>query len=288
MVSKRATLRPYGVTPRYETGDGQPISPARVAAATTASMMAARTPADSRARRPAAVVPPGEVTLARASAGGRARGQELGRAAQRLDGEVGGDIAGQTHEDAGVDERLGDQEHVGGPGARQAGDGVELVLGDPDDRADRTEDLLGPDEVGLGGRRTPGDGRCAHADERRRVGHGPDDRGATPGTSASMVLQPDAGRDREDPADAQLAEHLRTPRARTGASRPPRRRRPPRARPPRRSRGSGGRARSCRAAFGSTTATSPGLGPPAASKPPSRASPIFPPPTTTSFVMGAG
>ena len=47
------------------------------------------------------------------------------------------DVAGQADEHAGLDQRLGHQEHVGRAGAGQAGDGVELGLGRPARRCRR-------------------------------------------------------------------------------------------------------------------------------------------------------
>ena len=80
------------------------------------------------ARSPAAVVPPGEVTAARSSAGRVAGlGEQPGRAEQGLDGERLGHVAGQADEHAGVDERLGHEEHVGRTRARQPGDRVEQL-----------------------------------------------------------------------------------------------------------------------------------------------------------------
>ena len=57
------------------------------------------------------------------------------------------DVARQPVEHAGLDERLGDEEHVRRARAGQPGDRVEQLLGNPDDDADRAEQPLGVLEV---------------------------------------------------------------------------------------------------------------------------------------------
>ena len=102
------------------------------------------------------MVPPGEVTAAAQRRGaGVALDEQPGRAEQRLERERLGDVARQAREHAGLDQRLGDEEDVGGAGARQAGDGVERRLRHAHDGADGAEDLLGPREVLLAGRASP-------------------------------------------------------------------------------------------------------------------------------------
>ena len=55
-----------------------------------------------------------------------ALGEQRRRADEQLRHERLGDRAGEAGEHAGVDQRLGDEEHVGRPAAGETGDGVEL------------------------------------------------------------------------------------------------------------------------------------------------------------------
>src|SRR5439155_1575768 len=72
----------------------------------------------------------------------------------------------EPHLDAAVGERLDHDGDVGGPGARESGDGVQQVLPEHDHTPDRAEDLAGDVEVaGLEALRL-GDGRDALEDER--------------------------------------------------------------------------------------------------------------------------
>ena len=182
----------------------------RSVAAATASMNADRTALNSRVRSAAAVVPPGEVTAARSSRGvlaglghhpGRAEHGAHHQAAAHLPGEAGGHPA--------VDHGLGHQEDVGRARARDTGHRVEVALGQPDHRAHRPEDPLGPVEVGGGGLAPSGDGGHPRPDQGRGVGHGPDHHVPR----AEGRLQPgrrQAGHDREHPADpdgGQGAQH---------------------------------------------------------------------------------
>ena len=110
-----------------------PSSRDRAVAASTAARKAAGTPASSSARSPAAV----------RSARRRDRGPQhlwtvtgLGQQAagteHRLDREGAADIARKPDQHTRLDQRLCDQEHVRGTGARQAGHCVEQRLFDPD------------------------------------------------------------------------------------------------------------------------------------------------------------
>lgn len=81
-------------------------------------------PRASRARNPAAVVPPGEVTAAR-SASMPSPDSAMRVAAPRTVWRVSwsASVAGQSGVDPGLHEGLGHEEDVGRPRARQAGDG---------------------------------------------------------------------------------------------------------------------------------------------------------------------
>ena len=77
-------------------------------------MTPARIPARSSSRRPAAVVPPGDVTWPRSWAGCSSDSdKQPGRADQELLGQRGGDVARQPGGDPAVDQGLGHQEDVG-------------------------------------------------------------------------------------------------------------------------------------------------------------------------------
>ena len=99
-------------------------------------------------------------------------------AEHRLDDELGRDLAREAEQEAGLDHRLGEEREVGGPRARDRGDGVHQLLGHADDRAEMRERLLGERDVGVvgvGAGAEPGD---SLVDDRRRVRHRADDRDA--------------------------------------------------------------------------------------------------------------
>ena len=96
-------------------------------------------------------------------------------------------------------------EDVGRPGTREAGDRVEVGLGDGHDEADGREDPLGPGEIS-GVRLGPGgDAGGPLPDERRRVGHAADHDRALAETGLDGV-GPHAGCDRQHSAHAGLGE----------------------------------------------------------------------------------
>src|SRR5947209_5102137 len=69
VIDPKVTHSAYDLTSDARANDHWPSSRERAAPAFTASTNAARTPRRSSSRRPAAVVPPGEVTAARSAAG---------------------------------------------------------------------------------------------------------------------------------------------------------------------------------------------------------------------------
>ena len=145
-VRRRAAASASGL--RRGSLTGAPSSRDRRVAALTASRIAARSRATSSSRRPAAVVPPGDVTAARSASGPVvALREQRGRAEQRLHDELLGDVAREPDEHAGFDHRLGDEEDVRRARARQTGDRVERRLADAHDDADRAEQPLGEIEV---------------------------------------------------------------------------------------------------------------------------------------------
>ena len=149
----RPALAPGRRTPaRAPTSGGQRASwRERSVAAATAAVMATRTPRSSSTRRPASVVPPGEVTASRRLSGVSPDSTRSRAAPARVSvARSAAHLGGQPHRHARLDEGLDHQEHVGRPRARQPGHGVERRLGQPDDVADRGEELLGPGQVGLG------------------------------------------------------------------------------------------------------------------------------------------
>ncbi len=110
----------------------------RVFAAATASATAARRPPRSSSRSPAAVVPPGEVTIARnwAAVVSNAVSGALSRRSSSIAAEPAivcdtrsvATPARQTRRDCRVDEGLDHQEEIRRTGSRYRGDGVELDL----------------------------------------------------------------------------------------------------------------------------------------------------------------
>ena len=137
-------------------------------------------------------------------------------ALERLDHEVVGDVAREAEVDRRVDQRLHDEEHVGGAGAADGGrhrDHLLVVDLELDaERAEQRRRLL-PLLRGRLGRRVPD--RHALAEPGRRVGHRPDDlvvaerpdqrRRRRPGDDRQHELA--APQVRPDLA-ADLAEHL--------------------------------------------------------------------------------
>ena len=169
-----------------------------------------------------------------------------------------------------------------GPGTRQAGDGVEFVLADAHDDADRSEQPLGKLEVVVGRGRAGRDRRRAEPDERGRVRHRPHDRPA--GCARFERRDRHAGRDREHQRvlGQRRQAPLRASPARRPASPRPRRRR--RRRPPTRRLGTtrtlGNRCSSSRRRSTSISATPIwSASQPPSSRPPTSAAPIFPPPS---------
>ena len=65
-------------------------------------------------------MPPGDVTIARKRDRVAVLGEHCGGADEQLPNERIGDRSGQSGEHPGVDQRLGDQEEVGGAAAHQA------------------------------------------------------------------------------------------------------------------------------------------------------------------------
>ena len=98
------------------------------------------------------MVPPGDVTAARNDSGVVvAVGEQRRRAEQGLAHQLLAGVARQADEHAGLDHRLGDEEHVGRARAREPGDRVELRFGHADHDPDRAEDALADLEVERGG-----------------------------------------------------------------------------------------------------------------------------------------
>jgi hypothetical protein len=105
-----------------------------------------------------------------------ARLEQAGRAEQGLDREHLRHVSRQPDEDTGLDEALGDEEDVGGPGPGEAGDGVELGLVELDDDPDGLEQRAPPRHVLRPDPGRGGQGGRAEPDDRRRVRHRPQDR----------------------------------------------------------------------------------------------------------------
>ena len=184
--------------PPGRAGYCSPSSRDRRVAALTASSTAARIAPASSARNPAAVVPPGEVTAARSCSAVSPESVSITPAPRIVPcTERGRDVARQTVEHAGLDHRLGEQEHVGGPRAGEPGHRVERRLGHLDHRADRAEQPRGAVSTCASVACVPARDR-GHAltDQRRCVRHRPDDRPPRDrGLDRSAIG--DARRDRE-------------------------------------------------------------------------------------------
>ena len=240
-----------------------PSSRLRCVAAITASSSAERSPCSSSTRSPAAVVPPGEVTIARSCGRVAALGEQRGRADEQLRDQRLGDRPGQPGEHAGVDQRLGDQEQVGraatrpGRSRRRAGcSGTRTTvptaprMPSAQSRSSSVADAPAADR------------RRALADERRRVRHRAHDGdavagcaprawrstrrrrstapGVAPAATAAATAAGDVGRLHRD--DGRVARRDRRRRPSTPGN-------------------SLARARSRRASTTSTTASSAGVGP---------------------------
>ena len=262
----------------------------RSVAAATASMKAERTARASSARMPAAVVPAGEVTMARSASGSRPVScKQGGRAQHRLDHERPAHLAGQAHLHARLDERLGDEEEVGRARPREPGDRIEQALGQADDRARRPTGRPRPRPGRARWRRTRPTIAVTPAPTRAGVLGMARTTAGSPPSAASRRGAGHAGHDGEQPASRPVDPEGAAGRLRRvglhrqhGAARSARRRRrAARARAPPRRAGPGYSAASSsrRSATGSTTVTSSTPAHPERSSPPSRAPPIFPPPT---------
>ena len=138
--------------------------------ARTAASKASRAPSRSSASSPASVLPPGEVTATRTSAGRRMRISAAG-ACGGLDDQLLGQLLVQAGVGAGVGERLGHQGEVRGRAAHHRGGDVELRVGQLDDRPENAQ-LLSDLRAEL-----PGNAEHAAAHLHRDVGHDPADVG---------------------------------------------------------------------------------------------------------------
>ena len=217
-VAARPWVRRLGPGPAPDVGLGAQLAE-RSVAALTASRTAARTPCGLQGRSPAAVVPPGEVTAARSASGASSPiGEEAGRPRRivRARGRAA-TSRGQTGEHAGLDQRLGDEEHVRRTRAGEAGDGVELRSRGPARRRRRRRAPARPSSRWASVACVPaGDGGGARPHERRACWASPAPP-AGPGSAASRVAIGDPGGDRED--EACVAERRAgRPRARRATS----------------------------------------------------------------------
>ncbi len=93
-------------------------------------MKAERTARASRTRTPAAVVPAGEVTWARRTAGSSpVSAINFADPSMVSTTSVWLTSRGEAHLDPGLDQRLCHEEEIGGAGSRKAGHGIEQALG---------------------------------------------------------------------------------------------------------------------------------------------------------------
>ena len=97
----------------------------------TAASKASRAPSRSSASSPASVLPPGEATALRTSAGWRAA-QQLGGPGRRLHHQLPGQLGVEAVVGAGVGDRLDRQRQVGRRAAHHRGRRVEVLVGDLD------------------------------------------------------------------------------------------------------------------------------------------------------------
>ena len=127
----------------------------RALATSVAAATASRTRPDRAhlGASPAAVVPPGDVTAARSASGPRrsARAASPNRAVSASTSRAATGRGRPTSTPASMSASATSITYAG-PGARQAGDGVELRLVDAHDDADRAEQPLGELEVLVGRR----------------------------------------------------------------------------------------------------------------------------------------
>ena len=153
----------------------RPSSRERSVARSTAPIRVRRMPPSSSAAMPAMVVPPGDATMSLSWPGMQARLEdEPGRAEHGLGRERHRGGAVEPHLDAAVGERLDHDGDVGRAGARQPGDGVQVLLVEHDDAPDGAEQRLGDLEVARLEALRARDGRRALEHERRRVRHDAD------------------------------------------------------------------------------------------------------------------
>ncbi len=123
--------------------------------------------------------------------------EELARARDRGACERGGERCGQTCDGAGARHRLGEQEYVGRPRARERGHRVhERFVGDPFHDADRGQQRVDERALRVGDARVRDCDGHAAADRGRRIGHGANDRGAR--KTGGEKLQGPPGHDRHD------------------------------------------------------------------------------------------
>ena len=103
-------------------------------------MIAPRTPRRSISARPAAAVPPGDVTIRRRSRAGDVLGRkELSRPADRREDEPAGALVGEARDDACILERLDDEAEERRPRARERRGRVEEPLLERHDLAEQRE-----------------------------------------------------------------------------------------------------------------------------------------------------
>ena len=108
----------------------RPSSRLRAVAAWTASISAARTARSSSTRTPAAVVPPGDVTIARSPAGSPRSASSAAEPTSNCATISSATCTRQPGDHAGVHQCLRDEEHVRRARTGQTGDRVELRLRD--------------------------------------------------------------------------------------------------------------------------------------------------------------
>jgi len=163
----------------------QPNSTLRAAAARTASANADRRPRSARTLNPAAVVPPGDVTISRRAAASP-------RSASSADEPTNSWVVKRVARARGSPASTPASINASATRKRY----VEVTFLETVDGADRDQNVLRPAEIVVGRGLAAGDDRRRLADERGRVRHRPHHRDAAPG----RVLQRrhlDAGGDRE-------------------------------------------------------------------------------------------
>jgi hypothetical protein len=150
-------------------------------AARTASITDARSPPRSNSASPAIVVPPGLVTISEERRVHHRLGNHACGAGHRLDGKLGGKIAGQSRLHAAVGQRLDEQIDISRTASAQARDRIEKVLADVERAADRSEDFLDRGDILV--RHAPAGGVSGGAflHERGSVRHDADHAAFRPG-----------------------------------------------------------------------------------------------------------